>query len=78
MKFFINKNLEFYKLFYLDFTLINKSFCYTSKGDFTSNYYLVNWCRFLKAEYKRNSLAYLQGLTEEQKLAALSYTDNLL
>ena len=77
MKFFITENIKFYKHFDIDFTLINKSFCYSHRGDFTSNYYHMNWSIFLKSELKRNSLAYLQGLTEEQKRTVNIYTNIL-
>ena len=77
MKFFINENIKFYKHFDIDFTLIGKCFFYTIRGDFTSNYYLINWSRFLKSELKRNNLAYLQGLTEEQKRTVNIYTNIL-
>lgn len=73
MKFNINENIEFYKHFNIDFTLIGDSLSYTSKELFNNNYFHINWDRFVKTELKVESLEYLKGLTEEQKRFAHSF-----
>lgn len=65
MKFFINENIEFYKHFDIDFSLINDYANFTPRGD--NKYFHISWPKFLKAELKSDSLRYLQALTEEQK-----------
>lgn len=67
MKFYVNENVEFYKHFDIDFTLMGDSLSFVSKELFNSNYLCLNWDRYVKSELRAESLQYLKGLTEKQK-----------
>lgn len=74
MKFYVNENIEFYKHFDVDYTLIGNSFSYTSRELFNSYYFYLNWSRFLKTELKFESLNCLKKITEEQKHNAYGFS----
>lgn len=67
MKFYVNENIEFYKHFDFNYTLISGYAGLTPTEIHNNDFFHISWEWFLNFELKTDSLLYLMGLSEGQK-----------
>jgi hypothetical protein len=71
MKFYVNENIEFYKHFDFDYTLISGYAGLTPTEIDNNNFFHISWEWFLKTELKGESLEYLKKLTHDKNLMCM-------